>query len=366
MAQDIVMEPAAPAAAVHFAFWSATIYAVMATAILIVLAYRVVAHRNRLAAAIDNMTQGLLLFDAQQRVLICNQRYIEIYGVSPKVVRPGASLRDVIQHRKELGSLTGDVDVYCERVARDLRDGGKAFVLTMADGRSIQILDRPMATGGWVSTHEDITERRRIDKQIEDMAHHDALTGLLNRGAFLGRLRSEFETSGDRRFALLFIDLDRFKEVNDTLGHAAGDALLQAVAARLLACVDQQTDFVARLGGDEFTVIQRNCSGAEGVDALVLRIFTALQEPLDFSGEKIIIDASIGIAIGRDDASDALTLMRHADTAMYRAKAAGRRAHRYYEPAMTKALNAQRRLEADLRQAAAIGDKRAVYSHSAA
>jgi hypothetical protein len=137
------------------------------------------------------MTQGLLLFDANKRVLICNQRYIDLYGVSPKIVQPGATLRDVLRHRIERGSLIRDVDEYCDRVERELSEGGRPFVLGLADGRFIQIIDRPMTSGGWVSTHEDITERRLFEQKIERLAHYDILTGLPNRGLFLQRLASE-------------------------------------------------------------------------------------------------------------------------------------------------------------------------------
>jgi diguanylate cyclase (GGDEF)-like protein len=338
-------------ATIHVALWTVALYGALATTILIALVYRVVTQKSRLASAIDNMTQGLLLFDANKRVVICNRRYIDIYGVSPTVVKPGCSLRDLLQHRKEHGSLIGDVDAYCRRIARDLSEGGRPFILNLTDGRSIQIIDRPMASGGWVSTHEDITERRRTDKQIEDMALRDTLTGLPNRGYFLKCLGTEFESPAKSKFALLFIDVDDFKGINDTLGHEAGDDLLRAVASRLYICADQDSDFVARLGGDEFVILRRFSSDLKDIERFVAAIFVLLQEPIVCAGERVSIDVSIGISISPDHGGDASTLMRNADTAMYQAKAAGKRTHMFYELSMTVALNARRRLEADLRQA---------------
>ncbi|MDB5615960.1 EAL domain-containing protein [Tardiphaga sp.] len=333
------------------ALWTVALYGALATCLLIALIYRILMQKSRLASAIDNMTQGLLLFDANKRVVICNQRYIDIYGVSSDIVKPGCSLRDVLLHRKELGSLIGDVDAYCERVANDLSEGGRPFILSLADGRFIQIIDRSMASGGWVSTHEDITERRRIDKAIEDMALRDSLTGLPNRGFFQKRLGTEFESPNNPKFALLFIDVDDFKSINDTLGHEAGDDLLRAVAARLHICAARDSDFVARLGGDEFVIIRRFSSDPDEIEKLVAEIFALLHEPIECSGERVLIDVSIGIGISPNHGSDPSTLMRNADTAMYQAKAAGKRTHLFYEPAMTASLNARRRLEADLRHA---------------
>lgn len=338
------------------ALWIAASYGLMATAVLVMLAYRVFKQQSRLASAIDNMTQGLLLFDANQKVLICNQRYIDLYGVSPKIVRPGCSLRDVLIHRQERGSLIADVDAYCERVARELKDGGRPFILNLADGRSIQIIDRPMASGGWVSTHEDITERRRVDKQIEELAHRDTLTGLANRGSFLKLLSSELESADGTDFALLFVDVDDFKSVNDTLGHEAGDQLLRALSSRLQTCASQSSDVVARLGGDEFVIVRRLSQDDADVEEFVSHIFASLREPIEFVGQLIRTDVSIGVAFRPQHGDDASTLMRNADLAMYSAKAAGKNRHMVYESAMSAALIARRRLEADLRQAVISGD----------
>lgn len=156
-------------------------YGALATAILIVLSIAC-SSRSRLASAIDNMTQGLLLLTPTNGCSFAISVTSNCMA-SPKIVKPGCTLRDVLVHRQERGSLIGDIDKYCERVAKELLEGGKPFILSLADGRFIQIIDRPMASGGWVSTHEDITERRLFDKQIERLAHYDTLTGLPNRGS---------------------------------------------------------------------------------------------------------------------------------------------------------------------------------------
>jgi diguanylate cyclase (GGDEF)-like protein len=333
----------------HVAMWTVATYGALATILLVSLIYLVFAQKNRLASAIDNMTQGLLLFDANKRVLICNQRYIELYGVSPDIVKPGCSLRDLISHRKLQGSLVGDVDEYCARVTRALAEGGRPFILSLEDGRSIQIIDRPMNDGGWVSTHEDITERRRIEKQIEDIALRDYLTGLPNRRYFLTLLAEQLDSGA--MFALLFVDVDDFRGVNDTLGHEAGDAILRAVASRLQLCANRNGDFVARFGGDEFVVVRRLSSEPDEIDSFISQIFLSLQEPVDCSGHSVRIDVSIGVGTSPTDGRFAATLMREADIAMYQAKAAGKNRYMVYRPEMSATLNARRRLESDLRQA---------------
>jgi diguanylate cyclase (GGDEF)-like protein len=316
--------------------------------------------KQRLDTAVNNMTQGLMLFDSTQRLVICNNRYIEMYGLSAHVIKPGCSFHEVIAHRKQTGSFDGDVDRY---VALVLRDVGQRNVMVIAtpDGRSIQVVNEPTADGGWLATHEDVTERRHAEAQIIHLAHYDALTDLPNRALFHEQLTRELpHASPGQQLAVLYIDIDEFKSVNDSLGHMIGDELLKSVAVRLGACV-RETDFVARLGGDEFAIVQTGVKDPAEVTALVQRIFEAIRAPYECLGHQVTADASIGIALAPRDGSDLDHILKNADLAMYAAKAAGRRTYRFFEPEMDARVRARHILETDLRQAIVDGGFEVYY-----
>ena len=230
------------------------------------------------------------------------------------------------------------------------------IVVDTADGRSIEITNQPLANGGWVATHEDITERKRADERIAHLAHYDALTDLPNRVRFREQLQSELKRCDrNEQLAVLYIDIDQFKSVNDSLGHQIGDALLKGVAARLKACV-RETDVVARLGGDEFAIVQTAVKDPGDVTALVARMYQAIREPHDCLGHLITTDASIGIALAPQDGTDLDQLLKNADLAMYDAKADGRRTYRFFEPGMDARVKARHQLELDLRHAITTGE----------
>jgi diguanylate cyclase (GGDEF)-like protein/PAS domain S-box-containing protein len=425
------------------------------------------------------MTQGLVLYDASARVVICNQRYLDMYKLSTDVVKPGCHFYDLIQHRKDTGSFDGDVEEFCSTIMRNLAQGKVTHTPMESAGRSYLIVNKPLAQGGWVATIEDITarraleherdrnyaflhqiidhipsqitvkdardrryllvnrvaeeqfglsrdaiigktpldlfskaaanliiadddmalqsangffrdehrwksralghryvnskrigirdqagetryiinvvddvtDRRRADERIAHLAHYDALTDLPNRVLFREQIERELQrTSQGKQFALLYIDIDEFKGINDSLGHHVGDELLKAVAARIRSCI-RETDLIARLGGDEFAVIQTAVENTDDVREFVTRLHEAIREPYRLLGHQLSTDASIGIALAPQDGTDLDQLIKNADLAMYAAKADGRRTLRFFEPAMDASAKARLTMEQDLRQA---------------
>jgi diguanylate cyclase (GGDEF)-like protein len=237
---------------------------------------------------------------------------------------------------------------------QEFRRSQQAFSFTQAqpNGQVIAVSHQPMGSGGWVATYEDITDRRRAESQIAYMAHHDALTDLANRVLFHQKLVEALANmqSGAPSVAILCLDLDRFKDVNDTLGHHTGDALLKIVADRLRHCI-RSGDVVARLGGDEFAVLQRAVHEPEDCAVLAARIVAAIGAPYELDGHEIVIGTSVGIAISSDNGADPHQLLKYADLALYCAKSEGRGTFRFFEPTMDTRLQTQRVLEADLRAA---------------
>jgi diguanylate cyclase (GGDEF)-like protein/PAS domain S-box-containing protein len=445
---------------------------------------RLESEKQRLDTALNNMTQGLVLYDASARIVTCNRRYLDMYNLSTEVVKPGCGFFDLIRHRKETGSFDGDVEEFCSNILRNIAAGKvNSSIMQIADGRSFQIVNKPLAQGGWVATIEDITERRNLeqerdrtsaflrqiidhiptqitvkdvrdhryvlanrvaetqfgmsrddivgktavdlfpkdaaeiiarddekalhspdglfldigpwqsqglgerfitsrrigipdqsgetryiinvvddvtdrrlaDAKIAHLAHYDALTDLPNRVLFRERIERELQlTSRGRQFALLYIDVDEFKGINDSLGHHVGDELLKAVAARIRSCI-RETDHIARLGGDEFEVIQTDVTNTHDVVEFVMRIQEAIRQPYECLGHHLTTDASIGIAMAPQDGTDLDQLIKNADLAMYGAKSDGRRTYRFFEPAMDARAKARLTLERDLRQALADG-----------
>jgi diguanylate cyclase (GGDEF)-like protein len=305
---------------------------------------------GHLDTAINNMTQGLLLFDASGRLVICNQRYIDMFGLSPDVAKPGCYVRDLILHRQQLGSFVGDPDAFCATFLDPQRAGVHDTLISIPDGRMIRLISKRSPGGGWATTLEDVTERRRFEARIEHLAHYDALTNLPNRTLFQRHAEALLADLPSRQFAILYIDIDEFKRINDSLGHLIGDEFLKIVSNHLRDCVGAG-DFVARLGGDEFAIVQCDIDGDDDVSALIAQIYQALRTPFDCHGHRLSGDASIGIAVAPRHGSDLLELLKSADLAMYAAKAAGRRTHRFFEPAMEKQASLRRELEGDLRLA---------------
>ena len=312
--------------------------------------------KERLDTAVDNIPQGLVVYDKAARITVCNKRYIEMFGLSPEVAKPGLSMQGLIAHRKETGSFDGDVDEFCNAIMRNVALGKVSHQVSEApDGRAIQIINQPLESGGWVATIEDVTERKRSEEQIAHLAHYDALTDLPNRVLFREQLEYALnQVQSGEQLAVLYIDIDEFKSVNDALGHSVGDELLKAVAGRLRSCL-RETDLAARLGGDEFAIIQTAVRNPSETTHLVERIYRAIREPYECGSHLITTDASIGIALASGHNSDLDQLLRNADLAMYAAKSAGRRTYRFFKPDMEAQVTARHVLEMDLRQAISDG-----------
>jgi diguanylate cyclase (GGDEF)-like protein len=313
-------------------------------------------------AALANMSQGLAMFDTDQRLVVCNERYAKLYDLAPELVKRGTTVRQIFEDIIKKGNFDGDLDLYLAELSAAVTAGKPSSrIRELPDGRSIALNYQPMRLGGFVVTHEDITERRRAEAKIAHMAGHDALTDLPNRVL----LREQLEQALARvhrgeSVAVLCLDLDRFKNVNDTLGHPMGDALLRGVSDRLQACV-RPSDTVARLGGDEFAIIQVGAQQPSDATMLARRLIEAIGGLFDIDGHQVVIGTSIGIAVAPVDGDDPDQLLRNADMALYRAKSDGRGTYHFFHPQMDALMQARRVLELDLRKALAAGEFELYY-----
>ena len=304
-----------------------------------------------LNSALENMSQGLSMFDAEGRILLFNERYMAMTGRTDAELR-GRLLLDVLREQKAAGRWQGEPDEFFARLVADAQAGRSATRVLEQRGRSMRIVTQPTKSGGWVATFEDITEWERAQAQISHMARHDALTGLPNRTLFREELERGLKLAKrNDQLAVLCLDLDHFKRINDSLGHPIGDELLIEVASRLGGCLGSG-DTVARLGGDEFAIVQL-CDGCEptAVSALASRIVEVVSAPYEIQGHQIIIGVSIGVSLAPDDGDNPDELLKNADLALYRAKADGRSTYRFFEAGMDARAQARRLLEMDLRLA---------------
>ena len=308
--------------------------------------------------AINNMSQGLCFFDSDHRLIVCNDRFVEMYDIAPERVSPGMSLIEIVDLRFEAGSFPAMTrDEYLRwRTNVAVSNEAKDSIVELMNGRTFKIRHRPMPGGGWVATHEDITEQRQSEVKIEYMAHHDALTDLANRVLLNDRLEYALgRVQHGEMVAVHHLDLDQFKAVNDTFGHPCGDKLLRIVAERLRALVGE-ADTIARMGGDEFVIVQATIADPAEATSLAQGVIDALSEPYDIDGQQAVIGVSIGISVGPGDGSNPDKLLRNADLALYRAKSDGRGTFRFFEPVMDLQMQTRRIMEQDLRKALPAGE----------
>jgi len=307
----------------------------------------------RLDAALDNMSQGLCLFDAKNRLQVVNRRFSELFNLPLELARPGIAFRELLELSVAAGNHSGKSAsaLFAEQIDFMAQYVTGTRIHELASGRIIASTHRPTSDGGWVATHEDITERRQAEAKMIHMARHDALTDLPNRILFREQMEEALtRIDHGESVAVLYLDLDRFKSVNDTLGHPIGDALICAVTERLHAIV-RSTDTVARLGGDEFAIVQLGGQQPTGASLLATRVIEEIARPFDVEGHQVVIGTSIGIAMAPKDGREPDQLLRNADMALYHAKAIGRGRYQFFRPEMEAQLQARRMLELDLRKA---------------
>ena len=302
-----------------------------------------------LDAALENMSQGLCLYDAQNRLEVFNRRFLEIFRLPPDRIKPGITYRDVLEisvASKNHPAKTVD-QLLTEQAEYLSENSTRPHLYELSNERVVSCIYSRTSDGRWVATYEDVTERLQAEAKIIHMARHDALTNLPNRVLLQDKMEQALGR-GDE-LAVMFLDLDRFKSVNDSLGHSVGDALLCAVTERLQRVVSG-AETVARLGGDEFAIVQGNASPSAAGE-LAAQIIDALVEPFDVHGHQVIIGTSIGIAMAPADGNEPDQLLRNADMALYRAKAAGRGSYHFFQSEMDAQMQERRKLELDLRKA---------------
>jgi diguanylate cyclase (GGDEF)-like protein len=302
----------------------------------------------KLDAALNNMSQGLCMFGPDNRLQLWNERYLEMYRITPDRIFAGCTVEEMFEARKHAGTGFRDSAHYSTKLRTLAENLPEGHVAELADGRIVSVMYQPIQNGGWVATHEDITERKENESRIAHLALHDPLTDLPNRAAFnahVARIFGDAAANHDS-FAVVCIDLDRFKEVNDVYGHSAGDDYLVEVARRLEVACDGT--FVARLGGDEFTIVSSGHAEPAAVGKLCGRLAAVFDAPVRINDCEIHGSFTVGVSVYPQDGPDMNTLLANADAALYRAKAEERGTVRFFEPAMDRQIREKRALQRDL------------------
>ena len=330
---------------------------------------RLAAEREKASAvledAIEAMADGFVMWDEDDRFVTCNQRYRELYSVSSPFLVKGALFSDIIRKGVEAGQYPqaeGNEAAFLDRTVQWHHAATGTLERLLPDGRWLLITERQMAHGGIVGIRTDITAIKAAEARISFLAHHDDLTGLPNRVMFRAQMDELLPRAAMRGedVALLYLDLDRFKDVNDTLGHPTGDRLLEIVASRLLACIGEDA-IASRLGGDEFAVIMPRNVAREDAAALAARLIAALSEPCDIFGRTVAVGASVGIAFAAEAGGDPETLLQNADLALYHAKTRARGTYCVFEAELARQLRSRLELETDLAGALDRGELEVAY-----
>jgi diguanylate cyclase (GGDEF)-like protein len=321
---------------------------------------RISLERKRLVDSIESLHEGFALYDADDRLVLCNEQFREISPRAASHMDPGAKFSEILEHLHASGNLTmagPDGDAWLrERLSRH-QDPGEPFEIKIKDGRTLRVSERRTRDGGTVGVYADVTDLKLAQARLEHLATHDSLTNLPNRAFFKDRLEQAVARARrhGHRVAVMFLDLDRFKQVNDTLGHSRGDDLLQEVAKVLAHCL-REGDTIARLGGDEFAAVLENVGGWAEASASAERALEAVSHAFEVAGVEVHITTSIGIALFPDDGQDLRTLLGNADAACYHAKAGGRNAVQFYTQEMNAQASERLHLERRLRGALPRGE----------
>ena len=348
----------------HERSWTVLLFGLLFSAGLTIFVWRSRRDARRLErqnlrfdAALNNMAQGLLMYDAGGRLVISNRRFAETTGIpwdKWKTAAIGTTVPETLQLEESFSNVSQD-NRQIESELRNLLEQRKSgtIVFQRTNGRTFSASPTSMADGGFVVTFEDITEARQKEELIAHLAHFDALTDLPNRVLFYQETEKVLTSRRrDGSIAVLSLDLDHFKSVNDTLGHPVGDKLLQEAAKRMRSCI-RESDIVARLGGDEFAIVQTAITQPADTTALATRLIDSISAPYHVDGHQVIVGTSVGIAMAPVDGTDPDQLMKNADLALYRCKADGGGTYRFFEPQMDARMRERRAIELDLRNALA-------------
>lgn len=299
----------------------------------------------QLDAALASISQGLVLLNAQGEIVLSNSRFRQMYGLSVDDVSPGRPICQIVESfAQKHANKDFVVDEFMDAIPKET-----SRILHLNDGRIVQINRAPTPDGGWVATHEDITDRERAAEQIVHLAFHDPLTGLANRAEF--NRRCDEALKGDGGLSVILVDLDRFKSVNDTLGHGAGDLLLKMAASRMRAIV-RPVDLVARVGGDEFAILQAPAQNQrEAAISLATRLSEVVAQPYLLDDKRTVIGASVGVAVRAAAVETMEALIHRADLALYEVKSLGRNSCKIYDDELGARAEERLALENDLRTA---------------